>query len=323
MRRAATGAAIPVADPPCALHESRDPQDFLRRFERCAGQSLDDILEPIVPAKGRETVLLAGSIPLGIATELSDVDLVVIAGGLARDLSRGRASADVTSLYSADYSSGGSDAVLANHVLKAGGAEVDVLVLLSSGLGELIGRVSGSRVALSDHHLEMLGRLKYGWVLSNGRDHPALTDLRGDNALELHCGTRALVTAAKALRHSGRALPEEPLLAAHLSRHAVEKGFEAYLSSRGYVALGLKWLRFVRRRIDEDTELAEVARLGLPLLFPDPDGAAAHLIAARGFLAQVRERIERDLAFRLAFRLCPQIEIQPSGGRKEDAGGPG
>jgi hypothetical protein len=312
-----------VADPACPLHESRDPRDFLSRLERCSGRSLDDLLDPIVPAEGREAVLLAGSIPLGIATELSDVDLVVVARGLARDLSNGRASADVTSLYSADYSSGGSDAVLANHVLKAGNAEIDVLVLLASGLDALIARVAGSRVALSAHHLELLGRLKYGWVLSNGEERPALTGLRRDNALELHCGTRAFVTAVKALRHSGRALPGEPLLAAHLSRHAVEKGFEAYLSSRGYVALGLKWLRFVRRRTAVDPELAEVARLGLPLLFPDPDDAAAHLERARGFLAQVRERIERDLAFRLAFRMCPQIEIQPSGEREENAQRPG
>ena len=300
------------------LHAASGPDDFQRRFEREVGRPVSAFVDEVASPPGVLATILGGTIPLGIATTASDIDLIVVVE--SREAARENQVGTNGIIFNGEWP--GDEFALTNIVLDVPPVELDVVILLAPGVRELTERLERGNVSLSRHQIVFLSRLKTGWLLQRQDEFATAHErLCQSNALELHCAVRQAVIATKALSGARAALEDNVPLALHLGRVCVESWFEAYLASRGYAFLGVKWLRFLARHQHSGEPgsralLDEVISRGIPLMFPMLEHDAAH---ANRYLQDVAEfanlakrLIASEPAFRIALELAPHIRRSTS-----------
>jgi hypothetical protein len=299
---------------PHTLHSSKGPVDFLLAFESETGLSLHSFIERFVDSKDVSAVILAGSIPLGLATSASDLDLIVL---LQSENNRPMPSASTHPevIYAAERQGGSTTLEARQVVAMLNGVEVDAHFLSAQVVADLSKRIARAGVLLTSNETCFMSRIKTGWVLTQTEGFSGYVGrLLRDNSLEIHTTTNNLVGALQELEDARVALADSHELALHLGRCSVEKCFMAYLSARGYAYPGGKWLRLLRlleplRPQDSDSYQTLMSH-GVNLLFPttvNREVAENYLTEVAEFFRSVKELIEIDRTFKVAFALCPQI----------------
>jgi Nucleotidyltransferase domain len=298
---------------PHTLHECRDAQEFRLRFESATGSSVEQAIDPIVAAGTPKAVFLTGSLPLGMATSGSDVDLVVLVDERAtvRALEGVSTNNERRLIFSNE-----SDPLRAGEFLSViNGILVDMAVIITPSIASIYHRLRSRGPELSESEILTLGRLRTGWLLwqSDGylaRHHLTLTD----PVFDVYCCTRSYVSALHLLQKARKALESMDIpLTLHLGRSSVEAAYLAYFAGEGLSYLGPKWLAQIGHARDAADRVSRHRLLeeGIPSLFPtltaNADEAAEYLRTVSTLLISLRRLIEDKTMFRIAFRACPQI----------------
>ncbi len=288
------------------LHESISAQDFLCRLEREAGSP--SLWHPtrFVAADRLEGLVLGGSIPLGIASPASDVDLIAVVrelNDLPATFSRQEAL-----LFAGRREDSAHVILLCNHV------EIDISFVAMPRISAIYQAVccGGAMPPTSD--VRLLSRLKRGWILSASLAFAHFLDtLRDDRTVEVRCSVTNFIFALQTLEDAVAALPDNLPLSLHLGRLCVEWAMQAYFASLGELHVGDKWLRLARRGVGrcdsapDSTLPGQAERLLFPELNLKDEWVVRYLDEVRMFTSRVRSCVEQDPALRLAFRICPQI----------------
>lgn len=298
---------------PHSLHNCNGPSDFLSAFEAETGMSLDGFIDRLADRESVNVVILAGSIPLGVATSVSDLDLIVLLESPnSRPLPSARTFPEI--VFAAEGQVG-SMLEARQVVAVLNGVEVDVHFLSAPAVVALAKRIARAGVLLTPNEICFMSRIKTGWVLAqNERFSDIVGRLRCDNSLEIHTATTYVTGSLQELEDAHAALTDNQELALYLGRCSVEKCFTAFLASRGYAYTGGKWLRLIGRleaprSLSSDSFRSLLAN-GVRLLFPAPGGRATteqYLAEVGSFLRSAREVMELDPLFKVAFAMCPQI----------------
>lgn len=291
------------------LHQARDAQGFLAAFEQATGRSVRAFLADFAAPGGTVAVALGGSIPLGIATEASDVDLLVLLESKEALLEPppGAPRAAFAGTFATP-----EELAVGTAVIRQPGVEIDVQFLLAPRLAQLMAMSKTSRIALTFQQRQLVARLRKGWLLDPGSWPASARDLH-DESFDLHCAVQSMTTSFRSLADARAAAQDHWRLALAMGRHSVEKAFEAYFASRGYSSLGLKWLRFLDRRWEDITGEGAgqmppaLATRGQDLLLPAgaPEAVPGYLAEVERFTREVRKVIEGSLRFKVALEVSP------------------
>lgn len=297
--------------PPHTLYQCRSAQEFCTQFDvqtRCAVQHVADSL--IVPEAER-AIFLVGSLPLGMATDTSDIDFIVLVDN--REALSNSFSANSNMHLS--FSNANDLLVAGEFVTMINGVALDVHIVVTSTVKQIYARLQCPRPMLSENEIKTLSRLSTGWLLWQSDrylDRNALT--LSDPALDVYCCTKNFALALTFLENAlaARDLADVPL-ALHLGSSSVQMAYLAYFSSEGYSCLGRKWLAQIGHAVGaaERVSRQPLLKQSLHLLFPSiestADDVAAYLHDVSQFLASIRRLIEIKPHLRNAFSSRPQI----------------
>src|SRR5579871_862199 len=251
------------------LHTCRDVEEFNRSFQAHCGCPIAEIADEIVREGSPRAIFLTGSLPLGMATRGSDIDLFVLVDALdcIRDGSELRAnSSQLLEFSSGDALLGGMFVTLKNGIL------IDLQVIVTPAIRAVYERLRRRGPELSDIEIRTLGRLGTGWLLwQSERYLESRAVTRNNRAFDIYCCTKNFVSALIQCRKAFRALQQDDLpLALQLGRSSVEAAYLAYFASEELPFLGSKWLSQLSTAhgATERVECYPVLRDGVPLLFP-------------------------------------------------------
>lgn len=302
-----------------SLHTCRNKDDFLAGFQKTCGCQIVAVISQFVPLEFVSGAVLVGSIPLGIGTEMSDIDIIVLLASADQvdwieDATRGPAEI----VFAGKAAGEGGHLAVGEAVVLLNGVEVNLQFVLGPRVKETSDRLAVGRISLTQADVMVLSRLRTGWLLIRSPNLPSDDAAQlVDEALDVHWAVTMLVFALGDLEDARAALADDRVVVYHLGRTAVEKSFTAYFASRGHAFIGTKWLRFLRLQLErggdgeDDRDLRALSSAGMSLLFPtplnDPTAAADYLESVAAFYGNVRTRIERHVTYAAAVALCPQI----------------
>lgn len=303
-----------VLDPaPHTLHECHTVEGFRARFESTTGCRVAQIADDLVARGAPRAIFSVGSIPLGMGTRGSDVDLIVLVDSKEALVSgTGRAINDSQRASFINE----NDPLLAGSFLQLHqGVLVEAQVAVTPAIHAVYSRLRRRNPELSETEVRILGRLKTGWLLWETEGYLERGVLhRTDRTLEIYCCTRNLVTALTHQRKAAKALElHDVALSLHLGRASAEMAYLAYFASEGLVYLGVKWLaqlgfaRGAQERLLRHPLLQDNLHLLFPALASTEAEAARYLREVAEFLTSMRTVIEMQIPFRIAFKTCVQI----------------
>lgn len=298
---------------PHSLHTCRTAEDLRSEFERATGCVLEHLADEFVSPRAPKAIFVVGSLPLGMATSGSDVDVIVLVDDRSelRDVEGSIVNTDQQMEFSNE-----SDALLAGMflTLKAG-ILIDLQVAITPAIHRVQKRLRRRGPELTDSEIRTLGRLGTGWLLWESEGylkHHALS--LNDPILCIYCCTKHFVSALVHWRKALKAVDlEDAVLALNLGRSSVELGYLAYFASEGLPYLGAKWpaqighARGSAERMSRHRLLGEATRLLFPNYEPTRTYTLDYLRDVSDFLASMQALIEEKLLFRIAFKACPQI----------------
>jgi len=226
---------------PHTLYQCRDAEEFCLRFEAVTGCPVQQIPDDVVSSTAPKAIFLVGSVPLGMATSSSDLDLVVLVDSrnalLNRDVSMANTHQQLE--FSND-----ADPLLAGMFLSLkAGILLDVQVAITPMIHCIQRRLRRKGPELSENEIRTLGRLGTGWLLWQSDSYlEGNAVVLSDPALNVYCCTKNLVSALIHRRKALKALDfEDMVLALNLGRSSVELAYLAYFASEGLPYLGAKW----------------------------------------------------------------------------------
>lgn len=295
------------------LHECRTVEQFRSNFAAATGCPVQLIADSVVEAAAPKAIFLVGSLPLGMGTSGSDVDLVVLVDD--RELLMKGADQIANSAQQIEFSNESDMLIVATSMTLKRGILVEVQVAVTATIHEVYRRLRRRGPELSEVEIRTLGRLSTGWLLweSEGYLQASGVDLH-DPSLAVYCSTRSFVSALLQRSKAGRALGRGDIpLALHHGRLSVEDAYLAYFASEGLPHLGSKWLAQIGHAHDAAERRARDPLLtqGIPFLFPSLPSSVAeasrYLHDAFEFVMSMKKLIERRVRFRIAYAACPQI----------------
>ena len=298
---------------PHSLHECTTAEEFALRFEASTGHSVRQVVDQVVASSEPRAVFLVGSLPLGMASEGSDVDLNVLVDSKAALLEK---SSEITNTDQRLVFSNESDILRASEFLTvANGILVDTVVVVTPAIKQIYGRLRSKGPELSETEIATLSRLSTGWLLweSEGyleRSGVTLTD----SALDVYCCTRYFVSALHHVKKGRKAVDFADIpLALHFGRSSVEMAYVAYFAAEGFSYLGAKWLAQIgyARGASERLSRHPLLKEGVRLLFPSFPATVSetecYFQEVGEFVTSIRKLIEQKTLFRIAFSACPQV----------------
>lgn len=294
------------------IHTSKNVEQFCARFEmetKCHPTNLvDNILRPDQP----RAIFVAGSIPMGMATSISDIDFIVFVD--SQDALLPGATSKKNSDSALTFSNDGDPLSVGHFIHLINGIEVDINIVLASKIEAITQRLKLPGPELSDGEVLTIGRLKKAWLISKSDgflDH--WDDFLSDYSFEVLCATRFYWMSLKMLEKARKAASMRDFpVALYLARISAECVYWSYFASRGFCALGTKWLKFVTVfDFNGDDNAKHLFNGKIPLVFPqyqmDVAALEQHFETIVGFQRSGRATIEKDLRFKIAFAVCPQI----------------
>lgn len=299
---------------PHSLHECTGSEEFCRRFETSTGQSIRQVTHQLVAPSAAKAVFLVGSVPLGMGTQGSDIDLIVLVDSKTA-LLEGSSRADRNTDQRLSFANDCDSLRVGMSLMVINGVTVDVAVVIAASVKQVYVRLRAKGPELSEVEIMTLGRLATGWLLwqSDGYLERSALPL-ADPALAVHCSTKNFVSALQLRQKGLKALDLLDMpLALHLGRSSIEMAYLAYFASEGLSHLGAKWLaqigfgRNATARLTRHPLLKEGIRLLFPVFASDPEYVRAYLRDVSAFLTSMRGLIEEQTRFRIAFKACPLI----------------
>jgi hypothetical protein len=296
---------------PHALHECRNVDEFCLRFEDLTACPVSSIANDITPPELPKAIFLVGSLPLGMATSDSDIDMIVLVDSKAALLNQQRSIAN--SDQHLEFFNEGDSLLAGMFLTMKAGILMDLQVAITPAIHQIQNRLRRRGPELSENEIRILGRLGTGWLLWQSEDYLGRNGvILNDPALGVYCCTRHFVSALLHRRKAVKALDlGDPVLGMMLGRSSVELAYLAYFSSEGYPYLGPKWPALIghARGASERVNRHPLLKQGIRLLFPcDAASAAQYLRDVQEFHCSMKALIEQKLMFRIAFRACPQID---------------
>ena len=305
-----------VLDPaPHTLYECHTAEEFRARFETTTRRSIQQVADDLINRGAPRALFVAGSIPLGMGTRGSDVDMIVLVDGkeaLACDKEFAANDSQRASFFNE------TDALIAGTFMQlVEGILVEVQVALAPAIRSIYARLRRRSPELSETEVRILGRLRTGWLLSQTEGYLERSSIDlNDRTLAVYCCTRNFVTALTHQRKAAKALELRDVpLALHLGRASAEMAYLAYFASEGLMYLGVKWLaqlgfaRGAQDRLASHPLLKENLRLLFPVFESTQDEAAKYLQEVGELLDSMRGLIEKQIMFRIAFKACVQIAL--------------
>jgi hypothetical protein len=303
-----------VLDPAThGLHQCRTAEEFCTRFAATTGSTVQQVVNDLIPSASPKAVFCVGSIPLGMGTRGSDVDMIVLVDR-KEALANGKETT-VNNRQRASFSND-TDALLAGTFLQLhAGVLVDIQVAITPAIRDVYTRLRRRSPELSETEIRILGRLRTGWLLWETEGYLEQYSIkRSDPTLAIYCCTRNFVTALTHQRKAAKALElHDVTLALQLGRACAEMAYLAYFASEGLMYLGVKWLAQLgfARGAAERRARHPILDEGLQLLFPafqSTEAEATRYLQEVGeFLGSVRGLIEEQILYRIAFKACVQI----------------
>lgn len=305
-----------VLDPaPHTLYECCSAEEFRVRFEATTGRSVPHVTASLLLSATPHATFVVGSIPLGMGTRGSDVDLIVLVDS-KEELARGEGTAANDSQRATFFNE--SDPLIAATFMELHeGVLVEVQVVMVSAIRNVYTRLRRRSPELSENEIRILGRLRAGWLLWESDGYLERNGINwNDRTLSVYCCTRNFVTALTHQRKAAKALELHDVpLALHLGRASAEMGYLAYFASEGLMYLGVKWLaqlgfaRGARERLIRHPLLSQNLHLLFPTFSSAENEATKYLREIGEFLTSIRALIEEQIVFRIAFKACVQIAL--------------
>jgi hypothetical protein len=300
------------------LHLCGGAVDFEAAFRREADTSISDLIASVAYPERVAAAILGGTIPLGVGSPISDVDLVLVIDDIEaiRDVpSNGRSTAVLRGNLV-----GEAETLMVTEALTlVNGIEVDMQFVLLKRVKEVSLELSRATawVSLSGQNTQILGRIRSGWILSSTeRFQVACSQLLTGRALDVHCATRYFIVALQDLEKAKAALLDDLAMALYLGKACVQGCCCAYFAGNGYPYLGNRWLRLLNPSKSPASrsiasKLGPLARRGVELVFPtlaqSRDAAGEYLKQVTEFAYDIKRMMEKDTAIRAALRLSPQV----------------
>jgi hypothetical protein len=294
------------------FHECQTAEELRARFGTMTGYPIQRVTDNLVRSAAPKAVFCVGSIPLGMGTRGSDVDIIVLIDD--REALESEKWTTANNNQRASFSNE-ADALLAGSFLQLhAGVLVDVQVAMTPAIRAVYARLRRRSPELNDTEIRILGRLRTGWLLweTEGYLKRSAFDSK-DQTLLVYCCTRNFVTALTHQRKAAKALElHDTALALHLGRASAEMAYLAYFASEGLVYLGVKWLaqlgfaRGAADRLVRHPLLKDHLRLLFPAFGSTEEDAARYLREVGEFLSSMRGLIEQQTLFRIAFKACVQ-----------------
>jgi hypothetical protein len=296
-----------------SLHECRSAEEFAVRFEASTGHSVGQVVDEVVSSMAPKAVFAVGSLPLGMGTSGSDVDLIVLVDDKTALANGGSQVANKAQRlqFSSD-----SDSLLAGIFLTMhAGILVDLHVAVTPAIRGVYSRLRRRGPELSETEIRTLGRISTGWLLWQSDGYLERNSIvLSDPTLAVYCCTRHFVSALHQKSKAARALDCQDIpLALQHGRSSVEMAYLAYLASEGFAFLGSKWLAQIghARGAAERVSRHPLLKYGVSLLFPSYTSSSEmttkYLNAVSEFLTSMRTLIEQRTLFRIAFSACAQM----------------
>ena len=294
------------------LYRCRDAAEFATAFADATGRKVGDVVRELCIVDDPCGIVLGGSLPLGLGTATSDVDLLVLLDNPDGETLT-KPSARTGVVFAGRAAEGGGGVACGEVVAFIEGIEVNCQLLSAVSVEHASRRIARAQIALTPYEIGLMSRLKTGWTLERTATFDArCAPLLGDEALELHSAVWYLVGAMQDLEDARAALADCTPLALHLGRSAAERGVLAYFASRGIAYIGAKWLRAFEPaqaagRVGVLAGDFPGGREALRILFPSFPDAASYVERVAAFVADLRRDIETLPACRIAIALCPQL----------------
>jgi hypothetical protein len=293
------------------LYSAASPEEFCRRFAEQTGAEPWWHPSIMLPGGRLKGLVLGGSIPLGIGSAASDIDLIAVLD-LPESVPQGFPARD--GVVSTTYSGVGTPKAFANLVLIDGAVEIDIVFLALERLEEMHRLARRPAGPLNPSDLRLLSMSKHGWVLQDSPNFAAFLEmLRNDHVLVMKATVSKFIFALKALEDARAAVADNAVLALHLGRSCVDWTVQGYYASQGILHLGEKWLRLASApRLAGINQIpAGLLSRAQHLLFPafsqDRTEAARYLHDVARFAADVKAFIERNPRLKAAFALSAQV----------------
>lgn len=263
------------------------------------------VVDQLVAPEARKAVFLVGSLPLGMATGGSDVDLILLVDSRAVILNN----------ETGNIREGASDLLVKHFWFFVGGVDIDVMMVITPTINSIYECLRGKNPWLGESEIMILSRLGAGWLLWQSDQYLERNGVVINNSeLDVRCSTKRFVFAFAHREKAVKALAVNDIsLCLHHGRLSVEKAYLAYFSSEGLSYLGDNWLAQITRadgaleRVHRHPLLMEYVHLLFPVYRSTQVEAAQYLQAVSESLTKIRRLIEEKSSYRLAYGILDDV----------------
>jgi len=294
---------------PHPLYRCKDSTSFIESLEEYISESLFELLSKFVIVENVYSVHLVSSIPLGIGTNMSDIDFYIIGKEDCLKLDNKRRDNSVK------YSRSNTDTVIAECISVVNGVKFDFEILNLDRINELSFRLENSNPVYTLQELTVLSRLKTGWKLHIATDKcenlDYLTSLNS-NKLNIYSSTFHYMVALSRFKDSINAIDNDKTSSLMMAKSCIENSYISYISSIGVPYPGQKWIRYMNPVTSPMKHcISKFFFDSLHLLFPSlnetDEAVNNYLKDVREFMLKTRALMEEDLEYKIAFSLNKQI----------------
>ena len=177
---------------PHSLHLCRTPEEFCRRLKSLTGRSAEELAAQVVASDAPGAIFAVGSLPLGMGSSGSDVDLIVLVDSETALLNGDDRIANNTQQL--EFYNEGESLLAGTFLSMNEGIVVDLEVALTPAIHNVYRRLRRRGPELSETEIRILGRLSSGWLLWQSEGYLERNAVvLNDPALAVYCCTKHFV----------------------------------------------------------------------------------------------------------------------------------
>jgi hypothetical protein len=283
---------------PHALHLAKTPERLLAALE-AAGIDLVGLVFEFVKPNADPGIIVTGSIANGIATEASDLDVIVLLPALTAMKKRQSRIGDTPVNYMPH-----EDGIRTEVTMIVGGIDININFIANPQACEEGVEIDGDprRAAanMEDHYqMRFLGRLGNSWAIRNEALVKRWRAYYETDKFRINRIGTEFTAASKNLEDMRASVGKGPGCVGILGVSIVSKAMQALLAYNGFCFVSGKWLRKANEMIADPANpssplLAEGRRLLFPGLFSTESEEEGYFREVQAFCRAVRDRMSED-----------------------------
>lgn len=283
---------------PHALHLAKTPDRLLAALE-AVGIDLIGLVFEFVKPNADPGIIVTGSIANGIATEASDLDVIVLLPALTAMKKRQARIGDVPVNYMPH-----EDGIRTEVTMIVRGIDININFIANAHACEEGVESDGDRrraaVNMEDHYqMRFLGRLGNSWTLRNEALVARWKAYYETEKFRINRIGTEFTAATKNLEDMRASIGKGPGCVGILGVSIVSKAMQSLLAYGGFSFVSGKWLRKANEMIADPrnpsaTLLAEGRRLLFPGLFSTESAEEAYFREVQAFCRAVRSHMSQD-----------------------------